>query len=66
MGQKKREPHGFGVRERETQDAHLRLTRRVPEQEERGGAEEGVEWHGGTGGRVESVGACLRNSRSIK
>lgn len=48
------------------QDSHRRLIRRAPEEEEKGGAEEGVDWHGGTGGRVGSVGACLRNSRNLK
>lgn len=48
------------------QDSHLRFIGRAPEEEEKGGAEEGVEWHGGTGGRVESFGASLRSSRNLK
>lgn len=47
-------------------DAHLRLTRRAPEEGGKGGAEGGDEWDGGTGGREESVGVCLRNSGNFK
>lgn len=48
------------------QDSHLRLKRRAPEEEEKGGADKRAEWHGGTGGRVESVGACLRKRRNLQ
>lgn len=63
---KKKEPCEIKRREEETQDSHLRLTRRAPEEGEKGGVEEGVEWQGGTGGSVESVKAGLRNSGNFK
>lgn len=47
------------------QDSHLRLLSLVPAQGEKvvgGRTGEGDEWQGGTGGRVEFVGACLTNS----
>ncbi len=50
------------------QDSHLLLLNRGPVEGEEGwwGRGEADEGQGGTGGRVESVGACLRNSANTE
>lgn len=50
------------------QDSHLRLLGQIPAEGEKGwwGRGQEGEWQGGIGGRVESVGLCLKNGGSTE